>query len=113
MNQPLCVPCSPNGNGGGGQGRDRSGKARRKIGVVVGICHHCEVLRHIDAANKNRFDIVTVSPTSEGYPGTVMAFRVFFEGGFGFNVFPISVIVSDKGRSSFLGEFKREAGARF
>ena len=41
-----------------------------------------------------------------------MAFRVFFEGGFGFNVLPISVVVGDQGRSSFLGEFKREAGAR-
>jgi len=42
-----------------------------------------------------------------------MTFRVFFKGGFIFNVFPISAVVGDQGCSLPLGEFKREACARF
>ena len=113
VNQPLCVPCSPSGGGGGDQEGDRSGEARGKLGAIVGICHHCEILRHIDAANEDRLDIVAVSPTSECHPRIIMAFRVFFEGGFGFDILPVSMVIGDKGRPSFLSEFKREAGARF
>jgi len=83
------------------------------MGAIVGICHHCEILRHVDTADENGFDIVAMSFTSEGHPGIIMAFRVFLEGGFWFNVFLIGVVVGDQGRPSFLGEFKREAGARF
>jgi hypothetical protein len=42
-----------------------------------------------------------------------MTLRVFFKGGFEFDVFPISVVLRDQGRSLFLGEFKREADAGF
>lgn len=83
------------------------------MSVIVGICHHCEILRHVDAADENGFDIVAMSLASKGHPGIIMAFRVFFKGGFWFNVFPIGVVVGDQGRSSFLCEFEREAGTGF
>jgi len=83
------------------------------MSAIVGICHHCEILRHVDTADENGFDIVAMSLTSEGHPGIIVAFRVFFEGGFRFNVFSIGVVVGDQDRSPFLGEFKREASARF
>ena len=35
-----------------------------------------------------------------------MAFCVFLKGGLEFNVFPISAVFGDQGRSLFLGEFK-------
>ena len=38
-----------------------------------------------------------------------MALGVFLEGRFQFNVFPISAVFCDQGRSLFLGEFEREA----
>jgi len=37
-----------------------------------------------------------------------MALRVFLKGGFKFDVFPISAVLCDQGRSLFLGEFKGE-----
>jgi len=40
-----------------------------------------------------------------------MALGVFLKGGFEFNVFPISAVLCDQGRSLFLGKFKREADA--
>ena len=46
---------------------------------------------------------------SEGYPGIVVALGVFLKSGFEFNVFPISAVLCDQGRSLFLGEFEREA----
>jgi len=42
-----------------------------------------------------------------------MAFCVFFKSGLMFNVFSISAVLGDQGRSLFLGELKREAGAGF
>ena len=42
-----------------------------------------------------------------------MTLRVFFEGPFEFNVFPVSGVLGDQGRSLFLGECKREFSAGF
>ena len=82
--------------------------------AIIRVRHHREVLRHVDSGDDDWFDVVTVSCiTSEGYPGVIMAFCVFFKSGLMFNVFSISAVLGDQGRSLFLGELKREAGAGF
>lgn len=76
-------------------------------GVIFRICHHREVPCHIDASDEDGFDIVAMLfIASEVYPGIVMALRVFFEGGFAFNIFLTSLVLGDKDRSLFSGELK-------
>jgi hypothetical protein len=66
------------------------------MGAIVRISHHREIPCHVDAGDEDGFDIVAMSRiTSEGYPGIVVALRVFFKGGFEFNVFPISAVLGD------------------
>ena len=80
------------------------------MGAVVRIRYHREIPCHVDPGDEDRFDVVAMPRVaSEGYPGIVMTLGVFLEGGFVFNVFPISAIFCDQGRSLFLGEFEREA----
>ena len=96
MNQPLSMPCSPNSCRSGGYEGDRSGELGQKISAIVRIRYHCEIPCHVDAGYEDGFYIVTVLRiTSEGYPGIVMALRVFFKGGFSFNVLPISTVLGD------------------
>ena len=64
--------------------------------AVVRIRHHREVPCHVDPGDEDGFDIITMSRiSSEGNPGIVVALRVFFEGRFVFNVFPISAVLGD------------------
>ena len=82
--------------------------------AIVRICNHREISCHIDAGDKDGFDIVTMScVTSEGHPGVIMAFRVFFKGGFEFDVFSICAVLGDQGCTLFLGKLKRETGTGF
>ena len=64
--------------------------------AVGRIRHHREIPCHVDPSDEDVFDIVVVSCiTGEGYPGIVMALRVFFKSGFVFNVFQISAVLGD------------------
>lgn len=107
MNQSLRVPRSPSGCGRGGQEGGRSCEFGRKAGSIVRVRDHREVPRHVDPGDEDGFDIVAMSGiTGEGYPGIIMALRVFFKGGFQLDVFPISAVLGDQSRSLFLSELK-------
>lgn len=95
MNQPLGVPCSPSGCGSGRYKGGRSSKFEGEVGVVVGICYHCKILRHVNTADENRSYVVAMPLAGEGYPRIVMTFRILFEGGLGFDIFPISGMVGN------------------
>lgn len=62
--------------------------------AIVRIRYHREISCHVDAGDEDGFDIVAMPCiTGEGDPGIVMAFYVFFKGGFEFNVFPICPVL--------------------
>jgi hypothetical protein len=82
--------------------------------AIIRVRHHRKVLRHVDPGDEDWFYVVPMSRiASEGYPGVVMTFRIFFKSGLMFDVFSISAVLGDQGRSLFLGELKREADAGF
>ena len=83
------------------------------MGAIVRISHHREIPRHVNTSDEKRSDIVAMlCAAGEGYPGIVVALNVFLKDGFELNVFPISAVLCDQGRSLFLGEFKRGADTR-
>jgi len=66
------------------------------MGAIVRIRYHREIPRHVDASDEDRFDIVAVSRIpSKHYPGIIVALRVFFKGGFEFDVFPMGAVLRD------------------
>jgi len=64
--------------------------------AVGRIRHHREIPCHVDPGDEDGSDVVAMSCiTSEVHPGIVMAFRVFFKGGFVFDIFQISAVLGD------------------